>query len=280
MKPGYAKQLMKDHKIYAKKSYGQHFLTDERVLDKIINACELTGDDLVIEIGPGTGALTKRLAERAGKVIAVEIDARLLPVLAQALTEHANAEVVNADILKTDVRALIQGAGYERAKIAANLPYNIAATVIVQLLTERCPAESIVVMVQKEVADRLAAPPGGKTYGSLSVLARYYCEPYLVANVPRNCFVPKPNVDSAVVRLKPLAEPPVDVSDEAAFLKMVRAAFLWRRKTFVNCMQQGNVCALSKPELEDILKKNNLPRQARGEDMGIEDFARVFNAMN
>jgi len=303
MKPGNTKQIIKDHNFRVKKNYGQHFLTDEHVLNKIINACELTKDDLAIEIGPGTGALTKRLAEAAGKVAAVEIDGNLLPILAQELNGYGNVEVINGDILDTDIGAIIQNAQTFNAKccyisstdtndrgsggsvlkktvVAANLPYNIAATVLVKLLTGGYPIMSIVAMMQKEVADRLAAVHGNKNYGGLSVIARYYSEPYLVANVPRNCFVPKPKVDSAVVRLTLRDAPPVAVSDETAFFKMVRAAFLWRRKTFVNCMINGNVCAFNKTELETILEKINLPPMVRGEDMSLTDLAAAFNLIH
>jgi len=279
MSLGQTRRIFKDHSLHPKKNYGQHFLTDGHVLDKILAACELDKNCLALEIGPGAGALTVKLAAAAGTVRAVEIDAGLLPVLEKALEGFGNAEIIRGDILKTDVSAIIKEAGMDRTVIAANLPYYIASAVLVKLLTDKCPVERIVAMVQKEVAERIAAGPGSKNYGSLSVLAAYHSETRLVANVPRNAFWPKPTVDSAVIQLKILQEPPVTVRDERLFFKMIRAAFFWRRKTFVNCMANGAVFDLSKAELEAVLHKKNLPPQIRGEDMGLDDFAAVFNAV-
>ena len=278
MSLGATRRAFKDHSLHPKKNYGQHFLTDNRVLDKIVAACELDKNCLALEIGPGAGALTARLAAAAGRVRAVEIDAGLLPVLEAALAGFGNVEIIRGDILKTDINSIIYGAGMDRAVVAANLPYYIASAVIVRLLEGKCPAEKIVAMVQKEVAERITAKPGGKNYGSLSALAAYHSETRLIANVPRNAFWPKPAVDSAVIELNILYEPPVAVRDERLFFKMVRSAFLWRRKTFVNCMINGAVFNLPKTEWEAVLRKKNLPPQIRGEDMGLNDFAAVFNA--
>ena len=271
--------IINKHSFYLKKRYGQHFLTDEHVKNKIISACNLTKDDLAIEIGPGIGSLTKSLAGCAGKVCAVEIDGSLLPILEETLAGCGNVEIIHADILKTDIGALIKKSGFKNAKVAANLPYNVATAVITSLLSMRHPIESITVMVQKEVANRLMAVPGTKDYGSLTLYTGFYSEPCLVANVPVNSFVPRPKVDSAVIRLNILKEPNASVYDEGLFFGFIKAAFSQRRKTLVNCMLNNGVFGLSKEELEAVLIKNGFPAQIRGEALGLRDFEMIFNAI-
>ena len=278
------RRLVKKHSFSYKKSYGQHFLIDERVKQKIIDACSPAKDDLVIEIGPGAGSLTKSLAELAGKVCAIEIDAKLIPLLTETLAGCENVTVINGDALKADIMGIIAGSGMKRAKVAANLPYNIATAVIAGFLQKRYPLESMTVMVQKEVAERLTASPGGKNYGSLSIFANYYCETSLVANVPVNAFVPRPGVDSAVVKLVLRSEPPVSLGsdgDEDLFFKMVRAAFSHRRKTLINCLTVGGAIKInsSKEELAEIFDTLGINAQIRGEALGLAEFAGIFGAL-
>jgi len=274
MTPEKTRQIVNKYSFRVKKGYGQHFLIDEHVKAKIINACELTKDDFVIEIGPGIGSLTEALAGRAGKVCAIEIDGGLIPILAETLADYENVEIINNDALKTDINEIIKKSGMKSVKVAANLPYNIATAVITELLGKRYPIETITVMVQKEVAERLMAGPGTKNYSSLSLFIQYYSEPFLVANVPVNSFVPRPNVDSAVVRLNVRKKPPecaMAANGELLF-KIIRAAFAHRRKTLVNCLADENI---EKDELERILCGIGLSKQIRGEAMSLEDFARL-----
>lgn len=266
-----------------KKGLGQHFLIDERVRAKIIGACKPEKDDLIIEIGPGAGFLTEVLAERAGKVCAIEIDGELIPILNEAFAEYKNVEIIRTDALKADFGAIIKNSGMRRAKVATNLPYNIATAVITTLFEKRLAIESATVMVQKEVAARLCAAPGAKNYGSLSLFIQYRSEPYLVANVPVNCFTPRPRVDSAVVKLAARVTPPVPVTDEDFFFKLIRAAFSHRRKTLVNCLSDSEIIftgrAPDKKKLEGALEAAGLPKMIRGEMMSMTDFAALCGVL-
>ncbi|MCL2874582.1 MAG: 16S rRNA (adenine(1518)-N(6)/adenine(1519)-N(6))-dimethyltransferase RsmA [Defluviitaleaceae bacterium] len=265
-----------------KKGYGQNFLVDQHVLGKIIRAADIKNDELVIEIGPGIGALTQELAERAEIVAAVEIDKALIPVLSETLSGYDNVEIINADILKTDVREIISKYNKKSAKVIANLPYYITTPIVMSLLELGECINSIVVMVQKEVALRMAAKPGTKDYGSLSLAVQFYSETSLVANVPTNCFYPRPGVDSAVIKLDVLSSPPVDVKDSELMFQIIRAAFSKRRKTLVNCLESSESMSavfgsLSKADIEEILVSCDLPPKVRGESLGLEEFARLAN---
>ncbi|MDR1531577.1 MAG: 16S rRNA (adenine(1518)-N(6)/adenine(1519)-N(6))-dimethyltransferase RsmA [Clostridiales bacterium] len=275
------KALINRHGFIIKKRFGQNFLIDAHVLNKIVTSANIAPEDFVIEVGPGAGALTQALARRARAVAAVEIDAALLPILRETLAGYDNVEVINADILRLDLNSLIArsgGAGTTggRVVVVANLPYYAATAVIMALLEHRAHLGGITVMLQKEVAARMAAAPGTKDYGALSVAAQFYTEPYLAANVPRNCFLPRPKVDSAVVRLTPLPDARARVSDEALFFCFVRQIFSTRRKTMVNCLTGSG---FSKQELTDILTSLGMDSMTRGEALSIAEMAAVFNAM-
>ena len=221
-------RVIQENNFTFRKSYGQNFLIDSHVLDKIVSAAEIDSETDVLEIGPGIGTLTQYLAESAKSVTAVEIDDKLIPILEKTLAEYDNVRVIHGDILKQDIAELFEGRHF---KIVANLPYYITTPIIMSLLESHVPADSITVMIQKEVAERMMASPGTKDYGALSLAVQFYAEPYLAANVPPNCFMPRPNVGSAVIRLKRLEEPPVQVKDEKLMFKLIRAAFNQRRKT-------------------------------------------------
>lgn len=227
-------EIIQKYNFAFQKRFGQNFLIDGHVIEKIIRAAEITKDDVVLEIGPGIGTMTQYLAEAAGEVFAVEIDKNLLPILAETLAEYDNVTVVNEDILKVDIAALTGG---RPVKVVANLPYYITTPIIMGLFENHIPATSITVMVQKEVAERMQAGPGGKDYGALSLAVQYYAEPYIVANVPPNCFMPRPNVGSAVIRLTRHTEPKIVVKDEKFMFKLIRASFNQRRKT----LQTGSI---------------------------------------
>jgi 16S rRNA (adenine1518-N6/adenine1519-N6)-dimethyltransferase len=280
--PKNTKNLIQKHGIVLKKSLGQNFLIDQNVLHKIVGAAELSGDKGVLEIGPGIGALTQQLAKTAGRVLAVEIDQRLLPILAETLEPYPHATVVHGDVLKLDLPALIRQHfdGMAGVSVVANLPYYITTPIIMKLLEEKLPLENIVVMIQKEVADRMAARPGGKEYGSLSIAVQFYCEAELVAIVPRTVFVPQPNVDSAVIRLRVRKEPPVHVQDEDFFFEVVQASFVQRRKTIYNNLAARFFTKETKPELEALLHSIGIDPIRRGETLSMEEYARLADALS
>lgn len=269
------KAIIQKYDFAFKKNFGQNFLIDEHVLNKIISSADITKEDTVLEIGPGIGTLTQALAKSAGKVIAVEIDKTLVPILKEVLSDFDNIEIINNDILKTDIRAL---AGDTRLKLVANLPYYITTPIIMGILEQRLPVESITVMIQKEVALRMQAQPSSKDYGALSLAVQYYCEPYLVANVPQNCFMPRPNVDSAVIRLTPYDKPPVETVDEKLMFKLIKAAFSQRRKTLVNCLFNSPDFNYDKTRLGEILTSCGYDERVRGETLTLQDFARLADA--
>ncbi|WP_305037464.1 16S rRNA (adenine(1518)-N(6)/adenine(1519)-N(6))-dimethyltransferase RsmA [Cohnella mopanensis] len=274
------RDIIRKHGFTFKKSLGQNFLINSDVLDQIIAAAGLDETRGALEVGPGIGSLTERLAKAAGKVASVEIDRRLIPILEDVLSPYGNVNVVHSDILKTDLQQLWkeQFAGLAGVSVVANLPYYVTTPIIMKLLEERLPLENIVVMVQKEVAQRMAAKPGGKDFGSLSIAVQYYCEPELVCIVPGKAFIPAPNVESAVIKLKRRAEPAVIVSDEAKFFHVVQTSFAQRRKTLAN-----NLAALSgkdrKGELTELLLACDINPERRAETLSLQEFARVCEAL-
>lgn len=274
-------EIIKKHRFTFQKKFGQNFLIDERVLNKIISAAELEKDDYVIEIGPGIGTMTQYLCEQAGFVSAIEIDKDLIPILKETLDSYNNFEVINDDVLKVDLKGLIEKNGNGKpCKVVANLPYYITTPIIMSLLESRVPIESITVMVQKEVADRMMVGPGTKDYGALSLAVQYYAKPYIVANVPMNCFVPRPNVDSAVIRLTCHKDAPVEVKDEKLMFKLIRASFNQRRKTLVNGISNFAELSYSKAEITEALNKIGLSETIRGEALDLSQFAELANALS
>ncbi|WP_027092129.1 16S rRNA (adenine(1518)-N(6)/adenine(1519)-N(6))-dimethyltransferase RsmA [Cohnella thermotolerans] len=278
--PNRTKEIIRKHNFTFKKSLGQNFLVDKNILDKIVAAANLDETKGALEIGPGIGALTERLAREAGRVTAVEIDNRLIPILHDVLADYGNVSVVHADVLKTDLHRLWEErfAGCTDVSVVANLPYYVTTPIIMKLLEDGLPLESIVVMVQKEVAERMAAKPGTKDYGTLSIAVQYYCEPELVCVVPSGAFIPAPNVDSAVIRLKRRSRPAVEVADEASFFRVVHASFAQRRKTLGN-----NLTALSgkdrKAELAEVLSGCGIQPERRGETLSLREFADLTEAL-
>ena len=259
------------------KGLGQNFLLDSGVLDEIAEAADISGG--VLEIGPGFGVLTRRLSQEAEKVVAVELDSRLIPVLEYTLGDCDNVKIIEGDLLKTDVKALIDREfGGEKISIAANLPYYITTPIITSLIEARLPVKNIVVMVQKEVAERLAASPGTKDYGAITVLCGYYTTPRIVTTVPAASFYPAPKVDSAVLCMELRDAPPVAVKDEGLFFKVVKSAFLHRRKTLVNCLS-GDF-GIEKTALSDELVRLGIAPLVRGEKLGIEEFAKIADAIS
>ncbi|MDD6135713.1 MAG: 16S rRNA (adenine(1518)-N(6)/adenine(1519)-N(6))-dimethyltransferase RsmA [Lachnospiraceae bacterium] len=268
--------IIKKYNFAFQKRFGQNFLIDAHVVNKIVAAADITKDDIVLEIGPGIGTMTQYLAEAAGHVYAVEIDKNLLPVLDETLSEYDNVTVVNNDILKVDIRELV---GDREVKVVANLPYYITTPIIMGLFENHIPASSITVMVQKEVAMRMQAGPGSKDYGALSLAVQYYAKPYIVANVPPNCFMPRPNVGSAVIRLTKHEKPPVEVEDEALMFRLIRASFNQRRKTLQNGIHNAANLSFSKEHVVDALNALGLPESVRGEALTLEQFAALANEL-
>lgn len=276
------RELLSQYGIRLKKSLGQNFLTDLHVLEKIVRAAMLTEQSGVIEIGPGIGALTERLADHAHKVVAIEIDQRLIPILKELFKNRPHVEIVHGDALTVDFSKLITEhlSGTSSLHLVANLPYYVTSPILTRVLELRLPLENLVVMVQKEVADRLLAQPGTKDYGSLTIFVRYFAEATMVAKVPSHVFVPRPQVDSAVVKLTPHLEPKVKVSNEALFFKIVRAAFHQRRKTLLNALYTQLYPHLSKSEIENWLQKANIHPKRRGETLSLQEFAILTNVMD
>ncbi len=273
------KQIIKKYDFSFKKNFGQNFLVDERVLDKIISAADINENDLVIEVGPGIGTLTQAMAKKAGKVVSVEIDKTLVPILGELLVDYDNIEIINEDILKVDINALIARHKGMNVKMVANLPYNITTPIIMSILEKHIPMDSLTVMIQKEVAYRMNGKPSTKDYGSLSLVTQYYCEPYLVANVPQNCFMPRPNVDSAVIKLTILKEPQIHVKDEQFMFEFIKAAFSQRRKTLVNCIFNSSLLTLNKEELGNVLNELGYDERVRGESLSLDDYAVLSDKM-
>ena len=271
--------LQKYHFNFQKK-FGQNFLIDTHVLEKIISAAQITKEDCVVEIGPGIGTMTQYLAEAAGHVVAVEIDKNLIPILGDTLSAYDNVEVINEDILKVDINRLVQEKNNGRPiKVVANLPYYITTPIIMGLFESHVPMDSITIMVQKEVADRMQEGPGSKEYGALSLAVQYYAKPEIVANVPPNCFIPRPNVGSAVIRLTRYQEPPVQVKDENLMFALIRASFNQRRKTLVNGLGNASNVSVSKDAVKEALAQMGLAETVRGETLSLEQFAQLANLL-
>ena len=269
------KKIVEKYGFSFKKNFGQNFLVDERVLGKIVSSAEISKDDVVIEVGPGIGTLTQALAKEAYKVVAVEIDTTLVPILGELLSDFDNIEIINEDILKVDVNAIAEKYPDKKIKMVANLPYYITTPIIMNVLENHIPVESITVMIQKEVAYRMKAQPSTKDYGSLSLAVKYYCEPYLVANVPQNCFMPRPNVDSAVIKLTVMDKPKVQVNNEKFMFEFIKAAFSQRRKTLVNCIFSSGLLTLSKDEIGKMLNGLGYDERVRGESLTLEDYGKI-----
>ena len=269
------KKIVEKYGFSFKKNFGQNFLVDERVLGKIVSSAEISKDDVVIEVGPGIGTLTQALAKEAYKVVAVEIDTTLVPILGELLSDFDNIEIINEDILKVDVNAIAEKYPDKKIKMVANVPYYITTPIIMNVLENHIPVESITVMIQKEVAYRMKAQPSTKDYGSLSLAVQYYCEPYLVANVPQNCFMPRPNVDSAVIKLTVMDKPKVQVNNEKFMFEFIKAAFSQRRKTLVNCIFSSGLLTLSKDEIGKMLNGLGYDERVRGESLTLEDYGKI-----
>ncbi|WP_429147698.1 16S rRNA (adenine(1518)-N(6)/adenine(1519)-N(6))-dimethyltransferase RsmA [Anaerotaenia torta] len=274
-------EILNKYKFVFQKKFGQNFLIDTHVLDKIIRAADITKEDFVLEVGPGIGTLTQYLCEHAKEVVAVEIDRMLIPILEDTLSEYDNVTVINEDILKLDLNELVKERNQNRPiKVVANLPYYITTPIIMDLLERRLPLKNITVMVQKEVADRMQAVPGSKDYGALSLAVQYYARPYIAANVPPNCFMPRPNVGSAVINLTLHTEPPVVVKDERLLFRMIRASFNQRRKTLVNGLNNSSELSFSKEEILQALSAIGVSGNIRGEALTLEQFAALADQLD
>ena len=274
-------EVLQKYEFVFQKKYGQNFLIDTHVLDKIINAAKITKDDFVLEIGPGIGTMTQYLASSAREVFAVEIDRALIPILEDTLSEYENVMILNEDILKVDIRKLAEERNQGRPiKVVANLPYYITTPIIMGLFEEEVPVESITVMVQKEVADRMQTGPGSKDYGALSLAVQYYASHYIVANVPPNCFMPRPKVGSAVIRLSRHEKPPVDVKDPRLMFRIIRASFNQRRKTLVNGLKNAQDLDFTKEEIERAVSACGFPAGIRGEALTLQNFADLANCLS
>lgn len=268
--------ILKKYDFSFQKKYGQNFLIDTHVLDKIIRAAEIGADDFVLEIGPGIGTMTQYLAEAAREVAVVEIDDKLIPILKETLKDYGNVTIIHGDILKVDIEGLVREKNQGRpVKVVANLPYYITTPIIMGLLEGGVPVDSITVMVQKEVADRMKVGPGTKDYGALSLAVQYYAQPEVVANVPPNCFIPRPKVGSAVIRLTRHQTPPVQVQDESFLFRIIRASFNQRRKTLVNSLSNSSDLHLTKEQVAKALEQMELPASVRGETLTLKQFAKL-----
>lgn len=278
--PQHTIAVLQKYNFHFQKKFGQNFLIDTHVLERIISEASVTKDDFVVEIGPGIGTMTQYLCEAAGAVAAVEIDKNLIPILHDTLSEYDNVEIINEDILKVDIAALAEEKnGGKPIKVVANLPYYITTPIIMGLFESHVPIESITVMVQKEVADRMQCGPGSKDYGALSLAVQYYAKPEIVANVPPNCFMPRPNVGSAVIRLTRHENPPVEVTDEKLMFRLIRASFNQRRKTLVNGLKNASDLSFTKEQIEAAIEAIGQPLTIRGEALTLSQFAQLANQL-
>lgn len=274
-------EIIQKYEFAFQKKFGQNFLIDAHVLEKIIDAAGITKDDVVLEIGPGIGTMTQYLAEHARQVVAVEIDSNLIPILGETLKDYENVILINDDILKVDIKKLADEYNEGRPiKVVANLPYYITTPIIMGLFESDVPIDNITVMVQKEVADRMQVGPGTKDYGALSLAVQYYAKPYIVANVPPNCFIPRPNVGSAVIRLTRHQEPPVQVTDAKLMFRLIRASFNQRRKTLQNGLNNSPEIAYSKEQIIAAIESLGLSPTIRGEALTLEQFAQLANFLS
>lgn len=270
--------VLQKYKFNFQKKFGQNFLIDTHVLDKIMESAHITKEDFVLEIGPGIGTMTQYLCEGAREVAAVEIDSNLIPILKDTLSEYSNVEVIHGDILKVDIKALAREKNQGKPiKVVANLPYYITTPIIMGLFESHVPIDSITVMVQKEVAERMQASPGTKDYGALTLAVGYYAKPEIIANVPPNCFIPRPKVGSAVICLKRHGHPVVQVEDEKLMFDLIRASFNQRRKTLANGLNNAPAISLDKEGIQECLKELSVSETVRGEALTLEQFARLSN---
>jgi 16S rRNA (adenine1518-N6/adenine1519-N6)-dimethyltransferase len=278
------KAIINKYQFKFRKKFGQNFLLDQGIVDKIVSGADLKEGDIVVEVGPGIGTLTQALAEAGAEVIAVEIDPKLIPILDETMAPYSNVTVKHGDIMKINVDELVtqhctkKNIPLKKYKVVANLPYYITTPIVMNLLEKSKNTDSIVVMVQKEVAERMIAPPGGKVYGALSVAVQYYCEGKIVCKVPKTVFIPPPEVESAIIRLKVLDEPKVNADNPTMFFRVVKAAFAQRRKTLLNTLTSG--FSLPKEELSKVLLDNNIDPQRRGETLSLQEMANLANALN
>lgn len=274
-------EILKKYQFSFQKKFGQNFLIDTHVLDKIIRAADIGKDDMVLEIGPGIGTMTQYLAEAAGKVVAVEIDRNLIPILCDTLGSYENVRIINEDVLKLDLRKLVQEENEGKpVKVVANLPYYITTPIIMGLFEGSVPVSSITVMVQKEVAERMKSGPGNKDYGALSLAVQYYADTYLVANVPPNCFMPRPKVGSAVIRLTRHERAPVEAEDEKLMFDIIRAAFNQRRKTLANGLNNSDKLDFPKETIVNVIERLGKGAGVRGEMLTLKEFADLSNMLS
>ena len=273
-------QVLQKYEFQFKKKFGQNFLIDPHVLDKIVDAAQITKEDFVLEIGPGIGTLTQYLCEHAKQVLAVEIDAKLIPILKETLAPYDNVEVLHGDILKQDIQQIADTYNEGKPiKVVANLPYYITTPIIMELFESHVPLANVTVMVQKEVADRMKAGPGTKDYGALSLAVQYYAKPYIAAFVPPNCFMPRPNVGSAVIRLDCLSRVPVEVQDEKLMFRLIRASFNQRRKTLQNGIANSPELDYTKEEAAKAIEQAGFDVRIRGEKLGLSEFAKLADEL-
>lgn len=277
--PSATKEIINKYSFAFQKKFGQNFLIDSNVLESIIRGAEITKEDFVLEIGPGIGTMTQYLCEAARQVVAVEIDKMLIPILEDTLSEYDNVEVINQDVLKVDIKSLAEEKNNGKPiKVVANLPYYITTPIIMGLFESGVPIDSITIMVQKEVADRMQTGPGSKDYGALSLAVQYYATAKVILNVSATCFMPRPNVDSAVIKLTRHKEPTVNVADEKLMFKIIRASFNQRRKTLVNGLKNSPELSFSKEQIVKAIEKTGKPETIRGEALTLEEFAELANA--
>ena len=276
--PKELKRIIEQYGFRFNKNLGQNFLIDENILQKIVDAAELDKNTGVIEIGPGIGVLTQVLAENAGKVIAIELDSKLIPILNDTLADYSNISIINKDVLKVNISEMIQHEfNNMQVKVVANLPYYITTPIIMELLERKLDIDSIVVMIQKEVAQRMVAAPGSKDFGALSLVVQYYTNSYIIGTVSPHCFIPQPKVDSMIIRLDLRPEPPVEVDNEKIFFKTIKAAFGQRRKTLLNALFNSGFFQMTKDELKEILRELEIQENQRGEELSMEQFAKLAN---
>lgn len=272
-------EIIQKYQFDFRKKFGQNFLIDNNILDKIVEAAEITREDCILEIGPGIGTMTQRLAEEAGEVVAVEIDKNLIPILAETLADYDNVTILNEDILKVDIHKIVQEHGGKPLKVVANLPYYITTPIIMTLFESHVPLKDVTIMVQKEVADRMRVGPGTKEYGALSLAVQYYARPEIITRVPAACFMPKPNVDSTVIRLTRYERPPVEVKDETWLFAVIRASFNQRRKTLANGMANAGNLGVNRQQVEAVLAEMGMPGSIRGETLTLKQFAELSNRL-
>ena len=272
-------EIIQKYQFDFRKKFGQNFLVDNSILDKIIESAHITRNDCVLEIGPGIGTMTQRLAEEAGEVVAVEIDKNLIPILDETLADYDNVTILNEDNLKVDINRIVEEHGGKPIKVVANLPYYITTPIIMTLFEKHVPLQSVTIMVQKEVADRMKVGPGTKDYGALSLAVQYYAKPEIITRVPAACFMPRPNVDSTVIRLTRYEKPPVEADDEEWLFAVIRASFNQRRKTLANGLANAGNLAVSRQQVEEVLAEMGLSVTVRGETLTLEQFTELSNRL-